>query len=312
LRRLDAVSHDHPAHAGHASSGTRSGRAFAIGAALNLAFLLAEVVAGFVAHSVALFADAGHNLSDLLGLGLAWGATLLATRPPRGRFTYGLRSSTIWAAFANAAALLIAVGAIALEAVQRLAHPVAVEGGVVALVAFAGVIVNAATAALFARGKDHDLNLRGVFVHMSADAAVSLGVALGGVAILWTGQAWIDPAISLVVAVFIVWAAWGVLRESLSLALHSVPRSIELSAVRAYLGALPGVRSVHDLHVWAMSTSETALTAHLVVPQGQLGDALLARACRELAERFAIGHATLQVESGDPAHPCRLEPEETV
>jgi len=302
--------HSHARHAVHARQG-RLDRAFALGAGFNVAFLLVEAVAGVMAHSVALLADAGHNLSDVLGLGLAWGASVLARRPPSGRFTYGLRSSTIWAALANAAALLIAVGAISLEALQRFSRPVAVEGGTVALVALAGVIVNAATAALFMRGRERDLNRRGVFVHMAADAAVSLGVALGGVAILWTGRSWIDPAISLAVAGFIVVAAWDVLRESFSLALHSAPRSIELNAVRAYLGALPGVESVHDLHVWAMSTSETALTAHLVMPHGHPGDALLARACHELAERFAIGHATLQVESGDPAHPCTLEPEET-
>lgn len=304
--------HEHHTRHGHAGTPRRYDGAFALAAALNLAFIVVEVTAGFVAHSVALLADAGHNLSDVLAIGLAWGASLLARRPPSNRYTYGLRSSTIWASFVNAAALLIAVGAIALEALQRLSQPVAVEGGVVAAVALAGVVVNAGTAALFARGRSTDLNLRAVFLHMATDAAVSLGVAVAGVLILWTGMGWIDPLVSLAVAVFIVAAAWGLLRESLALALQSVPKSIDPEAVRGYLGTLPGVDSVHDLHVWAMSTSETALTAHLVMPRGYPGDALLSRVQNELAERFAIGHATLQVEHGDPTHPCSLAPEEVV
>lgn len=313
---MNHSDHTHHAHAGHSHAlpapGAGHDRAFALAATLNIAFVVAEVIAGFVAHSVALLADAGHNLSDVLAIALAWGASLLARRPPSNRFTYGLRSSTIWAAFVNAAALLIAVGAIVLEAVQRLAHPVAVEGGVVLGVALAGVLVNAGTATLFARGQAADLNLRAVFVHMATDAAVSLGVAVAGGLILWTGKGWIDAVVSLAVAGFIVAAAWGLLRESLALALQSVPKSIDPEAVRSYLGTLPGVDSVHDFHVWAMSTSETALTAHLVMPQGHPGDSFLSGVCHELARRFAIGHATLQVEHGDPTHPCSLAPEEVV
>lgn len=315
---MSPAPHSDYAHHGHADAHSpgpsvgRLDRAFALGATLNLAFVVAEVAAGFLAHSVALLADAGHNLSDVLALGLAWGATVLARRPPSTRFTYGLRGSTIWAALANAVALLIAVGAIALEALQRLAHPVAVDGSVVVGVALAGVLINAGTAALFLRDQSKDLNLRAVFLHMATDAAVSLGVALAGGLILWTGQFWIDPAVSLAVSAFIVAATWSLLRESISLALQSVPKAIDPAVVRTYLATLHGVESVHDFHVWAMSTSETALTAHLVMPDGHPGDRFLNRVCHDLADRFAIGHATLQVESGDPTHPCRLAPEEVV
>ncbi|MDA8109429.1 MAG: cation diffusion facilitator family transporter [Betaproteobacteria bacterium] len=283
-----------------------------LGMALNLGFVAAEVGFGFYANSIALLADAGHNLSDVLGLGLAWGASLLARRPPAGRFTYGLRGSTIWAALANALALLVATGAIAWEAVLRIAQPAAVAGATVIAVALAGVAVNAGTAALFLRAQREDLNARGAFLHLAADAAVSLAVAGSGAAILWTGMDWIDPAMSLVVAALIVASTWGLLREALALALHSAPRSIALAEVRRYLCGLPGVAGVHDLHVWAMSTSENALTAHLVMPAGHPGDAFLERVAEELRARFLIGHPTLQVELGDPGHPCCLEPEETV
>jgi cobalt-zinc-cadmium efflux system protein len=301
-------AHDHSHPHGH----TRHARAFALGVALNIAFVLIEAGFGFYANSVALLADAGHNLSDVLGLLLAWGAAALARRPPSKRYTYGLRSSTIWAALANATALLVAVGGIAWEAVVRIVHPEAVQGGVVIAVALSGVIINGATAALFLRGKERDLNIRGAYLHMAADAAVSLGVAVAGVAILWTGWTWIDPAVSLAVAALIVWGTWGLLRESLALSLHSVPDGIEVAAVREHLARLPGVSAVHDLHVWAMSTTETALTAHLVMPGGHPGDEFLQQTGHELEHRFRIGHATLQIETGDPGNSCKLEPDEVV
>lgn len=303
-----AMSHQHE----HGKESRRFDRAFAIGVALNVTFVLVEAGFGFYADSVALLADAGHNLSDVLGLALAWGAGVLARRAPEGRFTYGLRGSTIWAALANAIALLVAVGAIAWEALQRLTNPAPVAAGVVIAVACGGVAINGASAALFMRGRHKDLNVRGAFLHMAADAAVSLGVALAGLGMLWAGWTWLDPAASLVIAALIVYGTWGLLGESLALALHSAPRNIELAAVRAHLVRLPGVGGVHDLHVWAMSTTEVALTAHLVMPEGHPGDAFLERVAHELSDRFSIGHATLQIERGDTGNRCRLEPEEVV
>ena len=290
----------------------RPDRAFALAVALNAAFVLLEAAMGLYAGSLALLADAGHNLSDVLALSLAWGAAALARRPPAGRFTYGLRGSTIWAALANAMLLLVAVGAIAWEAVHRFSSPAEVSAGVVIAVALAGVVVNTATAALFLRRRHHDLNARGAFLHMAADAAISLGVALAGVAILWTGWGWLDPAISLVIAAAIVAGTWELLRESLALALHSAPRGVDPARVRAYFAALPGVAGIHDLHVWAMSTTEVALTAHLVMPGGHPGDQFLADAARELQHRFGIGHATLQIEHGNGERRCHLEPEDVV
>lgn len=296
----------------HHHAAPRPDRAFALGIALNIGFVLVEAAFGFYADSLALLADAGHNLSDVLGLALAWGAATLARRPPGGRFTYGLRGSTIWAALGNATMLLVAVGAIAWEALQRFATPAPVAANLVIAVAFAGVVVNGASAALFLRGRKDNLNVRGAFVHMAADAALSLGVAIAGVAILWTGWNWLDPAVSLAIAGLIVAGTWGLLRESIALALHSVPRGIELAAVRAHLAALPGVAGVHDLHIWAMSTTEIALTAHLVMPEGHPGDAFLEGAAHALENRFRIGHATLQIERGDGAERCRLQSEEVV
>lgn len=301
------MGHDH-----HHHEAPRPDRAFALGVALNTGFVLIEAAFGFYADSLALLADAGHNLSDVLGLALAWGAAALARRPPGGRFTYGLRGSTIWAALGNAMMLLVAVGAIAWEALRRIADPEPVAAGVVIAVALTGVVINGASAALFLRGRKDDLNVRGAFLHMVADAAISLGVAIAGVAILWTGWRWLDPAVSLAIAALIVAGTWGLLRESIALALHSAPRGIELAAVRAHLEALPGVAGLHDLHVWAMSTTEIALTAHLVMPAGHPGDAFLENAAHGLEHRFRIGHATLQIERGDGAAPCHLEPDEVV
>jgi cobalt-zinc-cadmium efflux system protein len=303
-------AHDH-AH-GHEHAADRVGRAFALGIALNLAYVAVEAGIGLWQGSLALLADAGHNLSDVLGLALAWGAASLGRVRPSQQFTYGLRSTTIWAALANAALLILACGAIALEAIRRFSAPAPVEGGIVAAVAAVGIVVNAGTAWLFMRDRERDLNVKGAYLHMVADAAVSLGVVVSGLVILRTGWQWLDPAVSLAIVAAILFGTWGLLKESLRLALHAVPRGIDAEAVRASLAALPGVREVHDLHIWSMSTTETALTAHLVMPGGHPGDLFLADAAHALEERHGIAHATLQIEVGDEDTPCRLAPDHVV
>jgi cobalt-zinc-cadmium efflux system protein len=295
--------HDHSEGHGHSHGHhhmpTDFGRAFAIGTLLNIGFVIVEGGAGFWFDSVALLADAGHNLSDVLGLLIAWGGMELAKRPATRRFTYGLGASTILAALANALVLLVAVGAILLETIQRLGNPRPIDGWPVVWVALAGIVVNLATALLFARGRHGDVNIRGAYLHMAADAAVSAGVVVAGLVILWTGATWIDPLVSLIVVAIILIGTWGLLSESVLLALQAVPRGIDAHAVEALLAAQPGVVRVHDLHIWPMSTTETALTAHLVVPGGHPGDPFLAALAERLKEDFAIGHATIQVETGD-------------
>ncbi len=276
-----------------------AGRAFAIGVALNLAFLALEATAGLFAHSLALLADAGHNLGDVLGLLLAWGAGRLALLPPSPRRTYGLRRTTILAALANAILLLVAIGAIGLEAVRRLAHPGPVASGPMIAVAAAGVVVNGATALLFREGRRRDLNVRGAFLHMVADAAVSLGVVIAGLVIRFGGWSWLDPAMSLAIGVVIAIGTWGLLRDSLDLVMDAVPAGIDPAAVEAWLARAPGVRAVHDLHIWGMSTSEAALTVHLVAEPGRVDDAALAALAEGLRTTFGIGHSTIQVEHGD-------------
>jgi len=298
-------------HAHHGHGVTRE-RAFAVGVLLNGAFVVVEAGLGFVSGSLALLADAGHNLSDVLGLLLAWGAFRLASRAPTARRTYGLGRSTILAALSNSVLLGIASGGIAWEAVRRLASPEPVQGAVVMWAAAVGIVINAGTALLFLPSSKRDLNARAAFLHMAADAAVSAGVVAAGVAILVTGRTWIDPAVSLVVVAAIGVGTWGVLRESLDLALDAVPRGIDRSAVEAYLAGLPGITAVHDLHIWGMSTTETALTAHLVKPDPCGDDALLARICEDLSSRFGIGHATLQWERDDGTHVCRLRSPDVV
>ena len=283
-------------HHGHDHGVAGNSRSFALGMVLNLLFLVFEVAFGLRAHSLALIADAGHNLGDVLGLGLAWGATELARRPPTRRHTYGLRRGSILAALGNALLLLVAVGGISWEAIQRLMHPQPVAGETVMLVAAVGVAVNGLTALLFVAGRRRDLNVRGAFLHMLSDALISGGVVLAGIAIQITGRAWLDPAVSLAVGVVIVWGTWSLLKESLRLALDAVPEGIDLPSIEQYLESLPGVTAVHDLHVWAMSTTETALTAHLVKPDARVDDALLARLARELHDRFGIEHTTIQLE----------------
>jgi cobalt-zinc-cadmium efflux system protein len=296
----------------HQPASHNLGRAFALGVALNVGFVAIETTAGLWSNSLALLADAGHNLSDVLALLLAWGGATLAARQPSARFTFGLRSSSVLAALANALLLLAVCGAIAWEAIGRLHASIAVPGATVIAVAACGVAVNAATALLFLRRRNADLNARGAFLHMAADALVSLGVVAAGVGMLLTGWTWLDPVVSLAVVVAIFASTWGLARDSLGLALHAVPAGIDPAAVRAYLAARPGVADVHDLHIWGMSTTENALSVHLVVPDGHPGDRFLAETARALEQRFGIGHATLQIEHGDPEHPCGLEPDHVV
>jgi cobalt-zinc-cadmium efflux system protein len=289
--------HSHGGH-GHSHAPATFGRAFAIGITLNLGFVAVEAIYGFLANSMALLADAGHNLSDVLGLGLAWGGTVLARRPASRRFSYGLRGATILAALANALILLIAVAFIVYHAMIRLIIPDIVEGETMIAVAAIGIVINGLTAWMFARGREHDLNLRGAYLHMLADALVSAGVVVAGILIAFTDRLWIDPVTSLIVAALIFLATADMARESATMALAGVPRSIDPEAVEAELAALPGVTRVHDLHIWPMSTTETVLTAHLLIPSGQSGDAFLAEARRLLHGRFGIGHVTLQIERG--------------
>ena len=310
----DHHDHDHGhAHGGHGHSHAPAdfGRAFAIGAALNIAFVAAEAAAGLWTGSLALLADAGHNLSDVLSLLLAWAAAEMAKRAPTLRRTYGLRKGTILASLANAGLLLLAVGAIVWEAVRRFGSPDPVEPGPVMGVAAIGVVINTATALMFMKGHN-DLNVRGAFLHMAADAAVSLGVVLAAVVILFTGWFWIDPAISLVIAAVIVIGTWGLLRDSLDMALDAAPRGIDTGKVRDWLAARPGVTEVHDLHIWAMSTTETALTAHLIRPDNAECDVFLRETAEGLEKTFRIGHPTLQVETGEGGHPCHLAPSHVV
>jgi cobalt-zinc-cadmium efflux system protein len=309
------MAHDHNhrhGHHGHQHGPADYSRAFAIGTALNVGFVLIEVFYGIAAHSVALLADAGHNLSDVLSLVLAWGASVLTRRQPSHRYTYGLRRSSILVALLNAIILLVAMGGITWEAIQRFRDPSPVAGETVIAVATVGIVINTITALMFLSGRKQDLNIQGAFLHMAADAVVSLGVVLAGIAIVTTGWLWFDPVISLIIVAVVVIGTWQLLQDSVNLALDAVPEGIEPLAVRIYLAELPDVAQVHDLHIWAMSTTETALTAHLVIPTGYPGDAFLAQTCKELHDKFGIEHTTLQVETGDPSHPCSLEPDHLV
>jgi cobalt-zinc-cadmium efflux system protein len=301
--------HDHGHHhhgpGGHSHAPKDFGKAFAIGAALNIGFVAAETVAGLMTHSLALLADAGHNLSDVLGLFMAWGAVVLAKKAPGGRHTYGLRKGTILASLTNAVVLLVAIGAIAWEAVRRFADPQPIEAGPVMIVAGIGIVINTATALMFMRGSKDDLNIRGAFLHMAADAAISAGVVVAAAAMWFTGWLWLDPVVSLGIVAVIVLGTWSLLRDSLDLALDAAPRGIDPKAVKTWLAERPGVTEVHDLHIWAMSTTETAMTAHLVRPENPDNDQFLHDICGEMAKRFKIGHVTIQVESGGVAT-CHL------
>lgn len=303
------MPHDHQhSHAhGHGGAATQNwSGAFAAAIALNLGFTGLEFVYGFIAQSSALMADAGHNLSDVLGLVLAWGGALLARKAPDYRFTYGLRGSTLLAALANAMFLMLVCGAIGWDAIGRLANPPEVASTTVMVVAAIGVAINAASAWLFVKGSKGDLNIRGAFLHLVADAAVSVGVVIAALAILLTGWHWLDPVTSLAINAVIIYGTWGLLRQSLKLLLQGVPPHIDLREVEAELCGLDGVAGLHDLHVWAMSTTETALTVHLVMPGGHPGDRRLDDIAAFLRERFEIHHATLQVEHGHGDHACSL------
>ena len=299
--------HDH----GHHHSPHGHDRAFAIGTAFNLGFVVAEIGFGLLANSMALLADAAHNFGDVLGLLLGWGAAWLARRPPTRRRTYGWGRSSILAALLNATILLIGVGAIGVEAVHRLLAPEPVREGTVILVAAAGILINGATALLFLRGRGHDINVRAQFVHMAADAGVSAGVVLAGLLILLTGWGWLDPAASLAIGVVIVATTWGLLRESIDLAMDAVPGGVAQEAVQDYLASVPGVLEVHDLHIWGLSTTQTALTAHLVCADPS-AERTLHDVTTELRDRFGIGHATLQIENDTDAELCRLRPHDVV
>lgn len=280
--------------------------AFMLAIALNLLFVIVEIVFGLRADSLALLADAGHNFGDVVGLFASLAALLLSRRQPTPRYTYGLRSATILAALANTLLLLVAVFVIAWEAVQRLNAPQSVDGLMVSAVAGFGVIINTGTALLLMRGRGHDLNRQGAFVHMVGDALIALGVVVGGLLVWYTGWLWLDPAISLVISAMILVSAWHLFRASFQLALHAVPENVDTEAIMAYLTSLPNVAAVHDLHVWGMSTTENALTAHLVTPAGHPGDVFLHDVAEELEHHFHIHHATLQIELNNVAHACPL------
>ncbi|MBU1701633.1 MAG: cation diffusion facilitator family transporter [Candidatus Eisenbacteria bacterium] len=299
--------HKHGHSHGHRPAPSQAGdyhRTFIIGICLNAGFVFIEALSGIISGSLALLADAGHNLSDVLGLILAWGATRLATRAPTPYHTYGFRRSTIFAALLNAIILLFAIGGIAWESMRRLNNPPPVAGGTIMIVAAAGIVINGLTAWLFWSGRRHDLNIRGAFLHMAADTLVSAGVVLAGLAITLTHLLWIDPLISFIIVVVIFAGTWGLLKESVLMAMDAVPKGIDPVAVRAYLTDLPGVTAVHDLHIWATSTTQTALTVHLVKPDPTDDDAVLTHICIALKNDFGISHPTIQWERNDCAAPC--------
>ena len=308
--------HEHGGHGGHGGHGHNHapasfGKAFAIGTALNLGFVIVEVIYGFSAGSVALLADAGHNMSDVLGLLIAWGAATLGRQRPSGRYTYGLRSSSILAAFLNALLLLVATAIIAVEAIRRFAEPTSVAGKTVMIVAGVGIVINGLTALLFMRGRKGDLNIKAAFLHMAADAVLAAGVVVAGLLIVLTGKTWIDPIMSLIIVLVIAVGTWGLLRDSVNMSLQAAPPGLDPDEISAFLSEQDGVQKIHDLHVWPMSTTETALTVHLLVPSGYPGDAFTARVAAALKDKFGVHHATIQIETdGDTA--CALESHHTV
>ena len=303
--------HDHALGHAHVHAPASFGKAFAIGITLNTALVVAEAVYGYLGNSTALLADAGHNLSDVLGLIVAWGASIAARRAPSGRFTYGLRASTILAALANAVFLLVATGAIGWEAILRLREPEPIAGVTVMVVAGIGILVNGFTAMLFARGRKDDINIEGAYLHMAADAAVSLGVVISAALIIWTGWLWLDPVTSLAICAAILWSTTSLLRGSIDMSMAAAPKGTDLAAIKAFLLERPGVSGIHDLHVWPISTTETALTCHLVMPAGTTGDAFLMETAQLLRTSFRIGHTTLQVET-HADNGCALAPDDVV
>jgi cobalt-zinc-cadmium efflux system protein len=304
--------HSHGHGHGHSHAPKDFNTAFAVGVSLNLTLVVVQIVFGLLARSLALVADAGHNFADVLGLVLAWWASRLAKSRPTKERTYGLGSASILAALANALFLLVTMGMVAWEAIIRLRHPTEVHGNIVIWVAVLGIVVNGVSAALFFSGRKGDLNVRGAFLHLAGDAGISAGVVLAGIAIVLTGKLWIDPVASLVITAIIIYGTWDLLRDSMKLALQAVPPGINIHSVREWLEKRPGVAGVHDVHVWAMSTTQTALTAHLVKPDGRLDDEMLHEISHEMEHRFQIQHVTLQWEKGDGKHECRQAPDEVV
>jgi cobalt-zinc-cadmium efflux system protein len=288
------------------------GRAFAIGIALNLSFVVVEIIYGVISRSVALLADAGHNVGDVLGLGLSWGATTLAALKPSQRRTFGFRRTTIVASVTNALILLFVTGGLTWESVRRLISPSPAEGKTMIVVALVGAVINSLSALLFMRGGKCDLNVRSAFLHLASDAVLSLGVSITGGAILLTGWLWLDPAVSIILAITILLGTWSLMRKSMNLMLDAVPEGIDPAQVKAFMSRLPAVVEVHDLHIWAMSTTETALTAHLVMPGNSYKPTFLADTCSELHERFHIHHSTLQIDPEEAPAPCSLAPDEIV
>lgn len=303
--------HDHSHGHGHSHAPTSFGRAFAIGTALNLGFVAVEAIYGVTAGSMALLADAGHNLSDVLGLVIAWAAATLSKRGPSRRYTYGLRSTSILAAMLNALLLLVAITIIAVEAIRRVGDPEPVAGTTVMIVAGIGIVINTVTALMFARGRKGDLNIRGAYLHMAADAGVSAGVVVAGFVITRTGWTWVDPVVSLIIVAVIAIGTWGLLRDSVNMSLQATPSGMDHAEVEAFLQSRPGVATVHDLHIWPLSTTETALTAHLLIPAGYPGDRYTVELAAALTQRFGIDHATIQIET-DPDVQCGLEPDHVV
>ncbi len=301
-----AHHHNHSKEHHHHTSPNNQGRVFVVTIVLNMAFVIIEFAYGFIANSTALMADAGHNISDVLGLLLAWSAIILARKPPSKRYTYGLRSTSILAALANAMLLLVACGAIALEAIQRFSQPPTVAGLTVSIVAAIGIVINGLSAWLLMKGSKEDLNIRGAYIHMAADTAVSLAVVIAGIAMFYTGWFMLDPIISLGIVIVIVIGTWSLLRDSMQLALSAVPAKIDALAIDAYLRQLGGVTDIHDLHIWGLSTTESALTVHLVMPNGHPGDIFLDEIVQTLEERFFVHHSTLQIEQGTTNHSCSL------
>lgn len=301
------MSHSHNHHHHKINNYNRS---FAIGIALNVIFVIIEVSYGLVADSLALIADAGHNLSDVMSLMLAWGASYLATKHPTHKRTYGLRKVTIMASLLSAVLLLLALGGIAWESVERLTSPQPVDGVIIITVAAIGVVINTATALLFVKGQKHDLNIRAAYLHMAADAAISLGVVVAGIAIMLTGWLWLDPTISLAIVVIILFGTWRLLRDSIDLSIDAVPQGIDVSHIQSYLSGLKHISDIHDLHVWALSTTETALTVHLVTTSELIDNCFLQEVQEHLHHHFNIAHTTIQIENETDDYTCLLNRDE--
>lgn len=304
------MGHNHDHSHGHSHAPGNYGFAFGFGIILNTIFVIIEFLYGILGDSLALIADAGHNVSDILGLVIAWIAVWLGKKGPTSKRTYGYKRSSILAALFNAVFLLVAIGAIAWEAIQRFSTPQPVAGKTVIIVAIIGIVINALTALLFMSGRKHDLNIRGAFIHMAADAIVSLGVVVAGFIILWSGWQWIDPLVSLVIAIVILFSTWGLLKESINLSLDAVPEGIDITSIQNYLSNLPTIIEIHDLHIWGMSTTEAALTVHLIRSEIDDNDLLLQKITKELHDQFGIEHATIQIEKG--TYSCSLQPVDTI